>query len=134
MPVHQAGRGSVDGTRLAHVAESCSVVDLVKEQKSREGVVQYLNDFELLGTDSVFAHCVHLTSSEIELRARSGTSVSHNPVSNMMLGDGVAPVVAMLERGVNIALGTDGAASNHGQDMFELWCLSEPETCDLDAE
>ena len=48
-----------------------------------------------------------------------GTSVSHNPVSNMMLGDGVAPVVAMLRSGVNVALGTDGAASNHSQDLFE---------------
>ena len=49
----------------------------------------------------------------------TGTSVSHNPVSNMMLGDGVAPVVEMLRQGVNVALGTDGAASNHSQDLFD---------------
>src|SRR5215813_3737700 len=45
--------------------------------------------------------------------------MSHNPVSNMMLGDGVAPVVEMLRQGVNVALGTDGAASNHSQDLFD---------------
>ncbi|HET8564552.1 MAG TPA: amidohydrolase family protein, partial [Candidatus Binatia bacterium] len=56
---------------------------------------------------------------EIALLKQTGTSVSHNPVSNMMLGDGVAPVVAMLQQGVNVALGTDGAASNHSQDLFE---------------
>lgn len=103
----------------AHVAESCAVVELVKEQQSRDGVVHYLNDFGLLGEESVFAHCVHVSPSEIDLLAETGTSVSHNPVSNMMLGDGIAPVVEMLARGVRVALGTDGAASNHGQDMFE---------------
>ena len=50
---------------------------------------------------------------------QTGASVSHNPVSNMMLGDGVAPVVEMLRHGVNVALGTDGAASNHSQDLFD---------------
>jgi 5-methylthioadenosine/S-adenosylhomocysteine deaminase len=56
---------------------------------------------------------------EIHILKETGTSVSHNPVSNMMLGDGVAPVVEMLRQGVNVALGTDGAASNHSQDLFD---------------
>ena len=67
---------------------------------------------------SIFAHCVHISDQEIQILLERGTSVSHNPVSNMMLGDGVAPVVAMLRSGVNVALGTDGAASNHSQDLF----------------
>ena len=103
----------------AHVAESCSVVDLVKSEHSRDGVVDYLKDFGLLGENSVFAHCVHLGPEEIRHLAQTQTSVSHNPVSNMMLGDGIAPVVEMLAEGVNVALGTDGAASNHSQDLFE---------------
>src|SRR6185295_16990137 len=57
--------------------------------------------------------------AEIAILKETGTSVSHNPVSNMMLGDGVAPVVEMLHLGVNVALGTDGAASNHSQDLFD---------------
>jgi len=103
----------------AHVAESCSIVDLVKEERSRDGVVDYLKDFGMLGEDSVFAHCVHLSPEEIGYLAQTKTSVSHNPVSNMMLGDGIAPVVEMLAAGVNVGLGTDGAASNHSQDLFE---------------
>ena len=49
-----------------------------------------------------------------------GGSVSHNPVSNGFLGDGIAPITDMLAAGVNVALGTDGAASNNSQDMFEV--------------
>jgi 5-methylthioadenosine/S-adenosylhomocysteine deaminase len=62
---------------------------------------------------------VHVSKDEISLLKQTGSSVSHNPVSNMMLGDGVAPVVEMLRAGVNVALGTDGAASNHSQDLFD---------------
>lgn len=103
----------------AHVAESCSVVERVQQECGKEGVVEYLADFGLLDENAVFAHCVHVSENEIELLAETRTSVSHNPVSNMMLGDGMAPVVEMLGAGVNVAVGTDGAASNHSQDLFE---------------
>jgi 5-methylthioadenosine/S-adenosylhomocysteine deaminase len=103
----------------AHVAESRSVVDFVHQRHGRNGVVEYLEKFGIPGADSIFAHCVHVTEEEIQILKTTGTSVSHNPVSNMMLGDGVAPVVEMLRAGVNVALGTDGAASNHSQDLFE---------------
>jgi 5-methylthioadenosine/S-adenosylhomocysteine deaminase len=103
----------------AHVAESKSVVEFTQEKHGKSGVVEFLDDFGIPGSTSIFAHCVHISEPEIQLLNESGTSVSHNPVSNMMLGDGVAPVVAMLREGVNVALGTDGAASNHSQDLFE---------------
>jgi 5-methylthioadenosine/S-adenosylhomocysteine deaminase len=103
----------------AHVAESRSVVEFTQEKHGKAGVVTFLDDFGIPGKASIFAHCVHISELEIEILKERGTSVSHNPVSNMMLGDGVAPVVAMLRRGVNVALGTDGAASNHSQDLFE---------------
>ncbi len=103
----------------AHVAESKSVVEFTREKHGKSGVVAFLNDFGIPGQRSIFAHCVHLSEEEIALLERTRTSVSHNPISNMMLGDGVAPVVEMLRRGVNVALGTDGAASNHSQDLFE---------------
>jgi 5-methylthioadenosine/S-adenosylhomocysteine deaminase len=48
--------------------------------------------------NSIFAHCVHISEHEIQILKERGTSVSHNPVSNMMLGDGIAPVVAMRQR------------------------------------
>lgn len=103
----------------AHVAESKSVVKFTQEKHGKSGVVTFLDDFGISARTSIFAHCVHISDHEIQILKERGTSVSHNPVSNMMLGDGVAPVVAMLRCGVNVALGTDGAASNHSQDLFE---------------
>ena len=103
----------------AHVAESNSVVEYTREKFGKSGVVKFLDDFGIPGQNSIFAHCVHVSRDEIALLKECETSVSHNPVSNMMLGDGVAPVVEMLRQGVTVALGTDGAASNHSQDLFD---------------
>jgi 5-methylthioadenosine/S-adenosylhomocysteine deaminase len=109
----------------AHVAESKSVVDCVRHEHGKNGVVEFLHQLGIPGPNSIFAHAVHVSKEEIALMKETGTSVSHNPVSNMMLGDGVAPVVEMLRQGVNVALGTDGAASNHSQDLFEtMKCAS----------
>jgi 5-methylthioadenosine/S-adenosylhomocysteine deaminase len=103
----------------AHVAESKSVVESVRRNHGKNGVVELLHDFAIPGHNSIFAHSVHISRDEISILRETGTSVSHNPVSNMMLGDGVAPVVEMLRQGVNVGLGTDGAASNHSQDLFD---------------
>ena len=103
----------------AHVAESKSVVETVRREHGKDGVVEFLHQFGIPAKNSIFAHSVHVSDDEICLLKETGTSVSHNPVSNMMLGDGVAPVVEMLRQGVNVALGTDGAASNHSQDLFD---------------
>ncbi len=65
------------------------------------------------------AHCVHVTDEDIDILADNGVSAVHNPVSNLKLGSGVAPVCAMLARGVNVALGTDGCCSNNSHDLFE---------------
>jgi 5-methylthioadenosine/S-adenosylhomocysteine deaminase len=103
----------------AHVAESKSVVECVQAQHGKNGVVEFLHQFDIPGRNAIFAHSVHVSKDEIAILKETGSSVSHNPVSNMMLGDGVAPVVEMLRQGVNVALGTDGAASNHSQDLFD---------------
>ncbi len=103
----------------AHVAESHSVVEAVRQQHGANGVIEFLQRFGIPAKNSIFAHSVHISPDEIRILQETGTSVSHNPVSNMMLGDGVAPVVEMLRQGVNVALGTDGAASNHSQDLFD---------------
>jgi 5-methylthioadenosine/S-adenosylhomocysteine deaminase len=103
----------------AHVAESKSVVDCVRQDHGKNGVVEFLQQFGIPAANSIFAHSVHVSKDEIGILKETDTSVSHNPVSNMMLGDGVAPVVEMLRQGVNVALGTDGAASNHSQDLFD---------------
>lgn len=73
----------------------------------------------LLGPGLISVHSVHLTPEEIALLARHGCSVAHCPSSNLKLASGFAPVAALLEAGVNVALGTDGAASNNRLDLFE---------------
>ncbi len=103
----------------AHVAESQSIVERVRREHGKDGVVEFLQQFGIASPNAIFAHSVHVSADEIRILKETGASVAHNPVSNMMLGDGVAPVVEMLRQGVNVALGTDGAASNHSQDFFD---------------
>ncbi|MEL7345907.1 MAG: 8-oxoguanine deaminase [Pseudomonadota bacterium] len=73
---------------------------------------QYAEDLGWTGEDVWHAHCVKLDPSEIDLFARSGTGVAHCPCSNCRLGSGIAPVRAMVDAGVTVALGVDGSASN----------------------
>jgi 5-methylthioadenosine/S-adenosylhomocysteine deaminase len=73
----------------------------------------------LLDLPVLAAHCVHLSAEDIAVLAEKKTGVAHNPESNMKLASGIAPVVQLLEAGVTVGLGTDGAASNNNLDMFE---------------
>lgn len=73
-----------------------------------------------LGPDVVAAHCVHLTDDDIQLLARTGTSVSYNPGSNAKLGNGIAPLQRLLAAGVNVGLGMDACECHNSADMFEL--------------
>ena len=80
--------------------------------------VQYLEELGLLGQDLLAVHCVWLEDKDIELLAKNNVSVVHCPESNLKLASGVCPVAKLLEAGVNVALGTDGAASNNNLDML----------------
>jgi 5-methylthioadenosine/S-adenosylhomocysteine deaminase len=81
--------------------------------------VPFLERIDFLGPDVLHAHCVQLTDEDCQILARHGACVSYNPVSNMYLGSGVPPIPRLLELGVTIGLGADGAASNNSQDMLE---------------
>jgi len=81
--------------------------------------LEYADDVGLLGPDTFLAHCVHVDEGEIDLLAETGTGVAHCPASNMKLASGMAPVQAMLDAGVRVGLGTDGAASNNDLDAFD---------------
>ena len=72
----------------------------------------------LFDVRAIAAHCVWTTPEDWEILARHGVSVLHNPMSNLKLGSGVAPVPAMLKAGVNVTLGTDGVSSNNATDLF----------------
>ncbi len=72
---------------------------------------------------AVAAHCVHVTEDDIRILAEKHVSVASNPASNMKLGNGFAPIPEMLSAGINVCLGTDGAASNNRQNMFHEMSL-----------
>ena len=78
---------------------------------------QYAEDLGWTGDDVWHAHCVKLDRAEIDLFARSGTGIAHCPCSNCRLGSGIAPVRAMRDSGVNVALGVDGSASNDAGNL-----------------
>ena len=78
-----------------------------------------LDDYGVWQNGGVAAHCVWVSQDDMEGMVRRGVTAVHNPVSNLKLASGVAPVPRLLEAGVNVALGTDGVASNNSHDMFE---------------
>lgn len=80
--------------------------------------LERLHKLGLLSPNLVGVHMAHLTENEIGVMAQQGCSVAHCPSSNLKLGSGLAPVVSLLSAGVNVGLGTDGAASNNRLDMF----------------
>ena len=75
-----------------------------------------LGMFEL-GT--LAAHCVHVTDNDMKIMAAKHVRVAHNPQSNLKLASGIAPIPAMLQKGITVALGTDGTSSNNNLDMLE---------------
>ncbi|WP_458863772.1 amidohydrolase family protein [Acidaminobacterium chupaoyuni] len=70
-------------------------------------------------TRATAAHCVYVTEDDMEIMRRKSVTAAHNPVSNLKLASGIAPVAKMLQKGVSVALGTDGVASNNSHDLFE---------------
>ncbi len=101
-----------------HVHET---LEEIERSVAEHGVrpLQRLARLGLLGPNLIAVHAVHLEASEIALLQRHGCSVAHCPSSNLKLASGLAPVAALLAAGVNVALGTDGAASNNRLDLFQ---------------
>ena len=100
-----------------HASENRTEIEMVQSDTGRRNI-EYLHWVGLSGPNVVLAHCVHVDNSELELLARTGTHVAHCPSSNLKLGSGVAPVAEMLERGISVSLGADGAPCNNRLDMF----------------
>lgn len=100
-----------------HASENRDEVALVRELTGRDNI-EHLHHLGLTGPDVCLAHCIHLSEAEIELLATTGTRVLHCPSSNLKLGSGVAPIPELLERGVHVSLGADGAPCNNRLDAF----------------
>jgi cytosine/adenosine deaminase-related metal-dependent hydrolase len=106
-----------DLTLQTHLSETKAEAYTARQRYGRRAA-EKLADLGLLGPRTLLAHSVWLDERELDLVADAGAMVAHNPVSNLKLGAGIAPVAGMRRRGITVALGTDGAASNDNQNMF----------------
>ena len=117
-------RGSVDLARELdlklhiHVAETPNENKIILERYGKRPLA-FLKGLGYLEQPAIFAHGVELNSSEIADLANSPVSIAHNPISNLKLASGVAPVTNLLAAGVTVGLATDSVASNNNLDMFE---------------
>jgi len=101
-----------------HLAETQTEQDNCMAQHGMSPT-EYLEKEGLFSTRTLAAHCVVMSDHDIEILAKHKVSVAHNPQSNMKLASGIAPVKKMMDAGINVALGTDGASSNNDLDMWE---------------
>jgi 5-methylthioadenosine/S-adenosylhomocysteine deaminase len=100
-----------------HASENKDEIEMVERETGRRNI-EYLNEVGLAAPHVLLAHCVHLNESEMEILRATGTHVAHCPSSNLKLGSGLARVAEMIERGISVSLGADGAACNNRLDMF----------------
>jgi 5-methylthioadenosine/S-adenosylhomocysteine deaminase len=100
-----------------HLAETRQEVEYIEHQYGKRPV-GHVADLGILDEGTVAVHCVWLNSEEIDLLHRLKVRVVHVPESNMKLASGIAPVPALLQKGVPVGLGTDGSASNNDLDLF----------------
>ena len=100
-----------------HLSESRrEVEDCIK--KTGKTPVRYLYDMGFFDIPTCAAHCVHITDEDMDIFKEKNVSVLHNPKSNLKLANGIAPVKKLLEKGVNVCIGTDSQASNNALNMF----------------
>jgi 5-methylthioadenosine/S-adenosylhomocysteine deaminase len=101
-----------------HVSETLDEQRIIRE---RHGCTptEYLRDLGIFERPVIAAHCVHVTTKDMEILRSHGATVAHNPQSNMKLASGAAPIATMLAAGVRVSLGTDGASSNNDLDMWD---------------
>jgi len=100
-----------------HASENRTECALVEAETGLRNIA-YLDSVGVSGRHVALAHCVHLSNDEIRILKTTNTNVVHCPSSNLKLGSGIAPVVQLLDEGVSVSLGADGAACNNRLDMF----------------
>ncbi len=100
-----------------HLSETVNEVQSCYKERGKSPV-EYLNDMGFFDVKTCAAHCVHLSENDMDILAEKKVSVIHNPMSNLKLANGTAPVARMLEKGINVCMGTDSQASNNTLNMF----------------
>ena len=93
-------------------------------QRYNKTPCEFFNSLAFFDSPTLAAHCVHVTQSDMDILNQKGVTVAHNPSSNLKLACGVANVTAMIEKGINITLGTDGSASNNNLDILKEMYLA----------
>ena len=101
-----------------HLAETEDENDFCLEMFGKRPVA-YMEEVDWVGDDVWFAHSVHLNQEEIGVYARHGCGVAHCPGSNMRLASGAAPILQMVEQGIDVGIGVDGSASNDSSNLLE---------------
>ena len=101
-----------------HLCETKFEVDTVVKEHGMTPI-QLMDKLGMFELGTIAAHCVHLTDEDMDIMAAKHVRVAHNPQSNLKLASGIAPVAAMLSKGICVGLGTDGASSNNNLDMLE---------------
>ncbi|HLP87841.1 MAG TPA: amidohydrolase [Nostocaceae cyanobacterium] len=104
--------------RHSHLLET-KAQKLLAQEKYGCSAVEHLQRIGYLDNKTSLAHCVWLTDDDINILATTQSTVVHNPLSNLRLGSGIAPILKYLQAGVNITFGCDGASSNDSQDLLE---------------
>jgi 5-methylthioadenosine/S-adenosylhomocysteine deaminase len=100
-----------------HASENRDEIALVETLTGKRNI-EYLRDVGLTASHVVLAHCVWLDEREMEILLSTGTHVSHCPSSNLKLASGIARIPEMIQRGISVSLGADGAPCNNRLDMF----------------
>lgn len=101
-----------------HLSETVNEVNNCYKEHGKSPV-EYLDELGFFDIKTCAAHCVHLSEHDMEILAQKNVSVIHNPKSNLKLANGIAPIPTLLEKGVNVCLGTDSQASNNTLNMFD---------------
>ncbi|MFN7034823.1 MAG: amidohydrolase family protein [Bellilinea sp.] len=101
-----------------HLSETAQEVENMRREQGMP-VIPFVKKLGLLDAKVIAAHCVHVDEGEMRTFQHYNTGIAHNPSSNLKLASGIAPVIKMLELGLNVGIGTDGPASNNDLDMFE---------------
>ncbi len=120
---------------VRHMADELDLPLMIHVQETRMQVVtgqlwygstmiEYLHRIGFMKPKTQFIHGIWLTPKEIEILARTGVTVQHNPTSNLKVGSGLAPIRALLDAGVNISMGTDGCGSIEGTDILNALYLA----------
>ncbi|MFN6513745.1 MAG: amidohydrolase [Nostoc sp. CreGUA01] len=104
--------------RHSHLLETRAQEKLAQEKYGCTGV-EHLQKIGYLNNKTSLAHCVWLNDTDIAILAKTQSTVVHNPLSNLRLGSGIAPILKYRQAGVNVTFGCDGASSNDSQDLLE---------------